>query len=117
MKAIMFAAGKSTRTLPLTEKRPKPLLKLLDRTIIDHNLTQLKGLIDKITIVVGYKKDMIIEYLSEKDYGFDISFVEQKEQLGTGHALLQCEKELKDEKRFMVISGDDIYSRKEISNP
>ena len=63
MKGIMLAAGKSTRTYPHTITRPKPLLKLLDRTIIEYNLSQLAGIIEELCVVVGYKKEMIMEKL------------------------------------------------------
>ena len=45
MQAVILAAGKSTRTYPLTLTRPKALLPAGNRTILEHNLTQLDGLV------------------------------------------------------------------------
>ncbi len=112
MKAVILAAGKSTRTYPLTLTRPKPLLKVANRTIIEHNLDSLDGIASEAIIVVGYKKQMIKDFLGSKYKKIRIMYVEQKEQLGTGHAVLQAEKYVKG--RFIVMMGDDVYSRSDI---
>ena len=114
MKAVMLVAGKSTRTYPLTITRPKPLLKLLDKTIIEYNLDQLIWLVDEVILVVGYKKEMIIDYLWENYSWIKISYIEQKEQLWTWHALQICADELKDESHFIVMNWDDLYSKIDI---
>ena len=108
MQAVILAAGKSTRTYPLTVETPKVLLKVLDKTLLEHNLEQLRGLINEVIIIVGFKKEMVIETLGEKYADIKIKYVEQKEQLGTGHALLEVEKLIKD--KFFVLAGDDLYS-------
>lgn len=106
MQAIILAAGSSTRTYPLTLTKPKPLLKIAGKTILEHNLEQLDGLVEEVIIIVGYKKEMIIDYFDK------IKTVEQKEQLGTGHALSLCKDLVKD--RFILLMGDDLYSREDI---
>ncbi len=111
VQAVLLAAGKSTRTWPLTVTRPKPLLKVVNKTIIMHNLDQLIGLVDEAIIVVGFKQEMIKEHL--KDYNkIKITFVEQKEQLGTGHALMQVKDNIEDKFIFMV--GDDLFSKQDL---
>ncbi len=110
----MLAAGQSTRMLPLTATKPKPLLKIAGKRILQHNLEQLKGLIDELIIVVGYKKEQIKEFLQNRKFGFPIRFVEQEQQLGTAHALLQAESLVG--KRFLVLVGDDIFSKPDIQN-
>lgn len=112
MKAIILAAGKSTRTYPLTINKPKALLPILDKTIIEHTLSLLKGTIDEIVIIVGFKKQMIIDTLGEEYDGMKITYIEQKEQLGTGHAL-NLAKDYIDEK-FLMLCGDDIYDKNDI---
>src|SRR3989344_5612573 len=116
MQAVVLAAGKSTRTYPLTLTRPKPLLKVGKKTLLEHNLEQLDGLAAEVILVVGYKKDMLINCADKikNNYKFKIRFVEQKEQLGTGHALLQVMDIVKD--RFLLMMGDDLYSREDINN-
>jgi len=114
MKAVMFVAGNSTRTHPLTVNYPKPLLPVLNKTIITHNMDQLHGLIDELILVVGFKKELIQEHLKSSE--LKITYVEQNEQLGTGHALLQCKNILKDEERFVVMGGDDLFSKNDIKS-
>ncbi|MBS3097901.1 NTP transferase domain-containing protein [Candidatus Woesearchaeota archaeon] len=112
VKAVILAAGKSTRTYPLTLTKPKPLLKVGRKSLLEHNLEQLNGLVDEVIIVVGYRKGMIKNFLKNKRYKFKIRFVEQREQLGTGHALLQTERLIRDS--FILLMGDDLYDRKDI---
>ena len=112
MQAVLLAAGSSTRTQPLTLTRPKPLLKVANKTILKHNIEQLEGLVEEIIIVVGYKKEMIEEHL--KNYTkTKITFVEQKEQLGTAHALLQAKSHITQNFLFMV--GDDLLSKEDLT--
>ena len=59
MQAVILAAGKSKRTYPLTITKPKPLLKVANKTLLEHNLDNLIGFVDEIVIVVGYKKNLI----------------------------------------------------------
>jgi bifunctional UDP-N-acetylglucosamine pyrophosphorylase/glucosamine-1-phosphate N-acetyltransferase len=112
MQAVILAAGKGTRCHPLTLTRPKALLKIAGRTILEHNLEQLKGLADDVIIVVGYLGAMIRKHIGDSFGGMKVRYVEQKEIDGTGGALLLCEKMLKG--RFLVLNGDDLYSRKDI---
>ena len=114
MQCVILAAGRSTRTHPLTVDRPKPLLRIANQTIIEHNLEQLQGLVDEVILVVGFKQEMLREFLGPSHKGMKISYVEQPEQLGSGHALMQVEAAglLKD--RFIVMNGDDIFDRKDI---
>jgi len=112
LRAVLLAAGRSTRTLPLTATRPKPLLEVLDRSILAHNLDQLDGLVDEVVVVVGFKKEMIVERFGEAYKGLKLTYVEQAEQLGTGHALLVARPHL--EGRFLVLNGDDLFARRDL---
>lgn len=112
MQAVIFCAGKSTRTYPLTLTKPKPLLKIANQTIIEYTLTQLKGLVDEVIIVIGYKGTMIKEFIGDSFQNLKIKYVVQEKQEGTGSALVACKNVLKD--KFIVLLGDDMYSRKDI---
>ena len=59
VQAVLLAAGKSTRTYPLTVNKPKPLLKVANKTILEHNLKQLEGLIDEAIVVIGFNGNLI----------------------------------------------------------
>lgn len=107
MKAIILAAGKSTRTYPLTLTRPKPLLKIGNIPIMSHQLCALKGTVDGVILVVGYKHEQIRTAFGDSYEGLPLQYVVQTEQRGTGHAVLQCANLLREP--FIAINGDDIY--------
>ena len=111
-QAVLLAAGKSTRVYPLTITLPKPLLPVANLPILTHNLDQLIGLVDDVIIIVGYKQEMIREYYGNNYKGLPLIFVEQKEQLGSGHAILQAEPYIRD--HFVMMVGDDLCSRVDI---
>ena len=112
MKAVILAAGKSTRTYPLTLNKPKPLLKVRDKTILEHNLDLLLGIAEEVIIVVGYKEEQIKKFVGSTYKTIKIRHIEQKTQLGTGHAVLQVENFIDD--KFIVLMGDDLYSKEDI---
>lgn len=111
-QAVIMAAGKSTRMHPLTFARPKPLLKVRNKTILEHNLDQLNDLVEEVIIIVGYKSDMIKKFIKSEYKNLKIKFIEQKKQLGTAHAVLQTQKLIDD--KFLVINGDDLFSKEDI---
>ena len=115
MKAVIFAAGKSTRTYPLTLTRPKPLLPVANRPILAHQLDALKGIVDAVIVVIGYRGDMIRERFGDRYGDIAIEYVEQKEQLGTGHALLQCAGHVN--VPFLVLNGAALYDRHDLAAP
>ncbi|MFH1520114.1 MAG: bifunctional sugar-1-phosphate nucleotidylyltransferase/acetyltransferase [Candidatus Micrarchaeota archaeon] len=107
MKGVILAAGEGTRLRPLTETRPKPMLYVAGKPLIYHLLTEAKKAgINEVVIVVRYKKEKIIEYLSKTDFGMKIKFIEQGPEKGTGAALLTVQKEIGD--TFVVLAGDIV---------
>lgn len=112
MKAVILAAGKSTRTYPLTLNKPKPLLKVRNKTILEHSLDQLNDLIEEVILVIGFKSEMIRDFIGNSYKNIKIKFVEQKDQLGTGHAVLQIENLIDD--KFIVMNGDDFFHKEDI---
>lgn len=113
MQAVILAAGSSTRTYPLTLTIPKPLLKVSNKTILEYNLEALKDIAEEIIIVVGYKKGMIKNFIKKNYSNLNIKFVEQREQLGTGHAVSILKDKIKNQ--FILLMGDNIYSRKDVN--
>ncbi len=114
MQAVILAAGKSTRTYPLTLTKPKPLLKVANKTLLEHNLDNLGDIVNEVIIVVGYKKSLIEKYVGNRYKNLKIRYVNQKKQLGTAHGVLIVEPYVKD--RFVLLMGDDIYSKEDIKN-
>ena len=88
MKAVILAAGEGKRLRPFTETIQKVMLPVANKPVLEYVIDAVKKSgITKIIIVVGYKKEVIMEYF--KDYkNAKISYVIQDKQLGTAHALL-----------------------------
>lgn len=107
-----MAAGKSTRTYPLTLTKPKPLLRIANKPILAHQLDLFVGLIDEAILIVGYKHEMIRAEFGESYRGIALRYVEQREQLGTGHAAMQVEPYIRD--RFVLMNGDDLYAKEDL---
>ncbi|MEK6983070.1 MAG: sugar phosphate nucleotidyltransferase [Nanoarchaeota archaeon] len=112
MQAVILAAGKSTRTYPLTLTKPKPLLKVANKTLLEHHLENLRHYVSEVIIVVGYKKELIKKYIGNNYKNLKIRYVTQKQQLGTAHAISILESYIKD--RFILLMGDDIYPEEDI---
>lgn len=112
MQAVILAAGKGTRFKPLSLIRPKPLFSVMGESILEHNLKELKGLVDEAIIVVGYKSDLIKEKIKEEFGGIKIKYVLQKDLNGTGGGVKLAYPFLQD--KFLVLNSDDFYSREDI---
>ena len=115
MKVVIIAAGKGTRMDPFTLSRPKPLIPVGGKPLIEHTVTALKNCgITEIIVVIGYMKAQMQNYFekisTQSFQGLKITLVEQKEQKGTAHALTFVE-DLIDE-AFMLINGDIITNEK-----
>ena len=82
--AVLMAGGKGERLRPLTEKTPKPLLKVGDRCIIDHNVDRLISYgISHISVTVNYLKEQIEEHYLELRNGVKVKTVREPKFLGT----------------------------------
>jgi len=89
LEAFIMAGGKGERLLPLTEKCPKPLLKVGDKPIIEHNVDRLiKYGIEKIVISIRYLGDQIKAHFGDgANRDTHITYIEENEPLGTFGAL------------------------------
>lgn len=108
MRAIIPVAGFGSRLRPHTHSLPKVLLNVAGKPILAHILDELiKQKIDKLTVITGYKGDMIEEYVTQ-NYDFDAEFVEQNELLGLGHAIWTAAPTFGDDE-LMIILGDTVF--------
>ncbi len=112
MKAVILAAGKGERMMPLTQGRAKPLLPIANKPLLQHHLENIEGVVDEAIIIVGYGKEQVMDHFGGSFGKIAISYVEQKEQKGTGHAVLQAKEKLSG--KFMLIYGDDLYAKEDI---
>ena len=107
MKALVLAAGDGKRLRPLTEDRPKPMIFLNGKPLLEYILNELPDAITDLIIIVGYKGEKIREYFGTEWKGKSITYIEQKERLGTAHAVHMAKEYLLQEK-FFLLNADDI---------
>lgn len=113
MQCVILAAGKGTRLRPLTETTPKPLVKVAGKALLDHVVEALPSAVEEIILVIGYLGDQIREHCGSEYYGRKVTYVEQVEQKGTGHALWLCRPFIKG--RFLYMFADDIHGKDDIA--
>ena len=89
LEAVLMAGGRGKRLSPLTDTMPKPMLRLGDKPIIEHNIDRLISFgIKKIYISVKYLGEQIVNYLGDgSQKGITIEYVWEDEPLGTAGAL------------------------------
>jgi len=108
MKAIILSGGKGERLKPITDYIPKPLIPINNVPILEWQIRYLKKFgINDIILSIGYKYDLIENFLKSKNLGATITFSVEKSPLGTGGAIKKAGKFIKD-KSFFVINGDTI---------
>jgi mannose-1-phosphate guanylyltransferase/phosphomannomutase len=108
MKAVVMAGGEGTRLRPLTINRPKPMVSLVDRPVIQHiiELLKLHG-ITEIIITVQYLANNIQDYYGDgSGHGVAISYSLEEIPLGTAGSVKNAEHLL--DEPFLVISGDAL---------
>lgn len=110
MKAIILAGGFGKRLRPLTDDRPKPMVEILGKPIVAWQIEWLRlNGIDELILCIGYMKERIMDYLGNGSrYSISIEYVVEDEPLGTGGAVKNVQRMLKDEDRFIVVNGDVI---------
>ena len=112
IRAIVPAAGKGKRLQKISGDMPKAMFRVGERPMLEIVLENI-GFIDKenIYIIVGYGKEKITEH-----FGTDYRYAEQKEQLGTGHAVMTCAEAFADfDGNVLVTFGDmPLFRRSEM---
>ncbi|MCZ3364970.1 MULTISPECIES: bifunctional sugar-1-phosphate nucleotidylyltransferase/acetyltransferase [Methanobacterium] len=108
MKGVLLTAGEGTRMRPLTLTRPKTMLQVGGKPILQYNLEALRDAgIKDIIMVVGYKKEAIEDYFEDgSSFGVNIDYITQEKRLGTAHAINSARDMIDDE--FIVLNGDII---------
>jgi bifunctional UDP-N-acetylglucosamine pyrophosphorylase/glucosamine-1-phosphate N-acetyltransferase len=106
-KAVILAAGVGKRLVPITSTRPKHLIPIAGKPILQYTIEHLKQIgITNILLIIGYKKEQIIEYFKDgKDFGISIQYTTQKKYLGTADATKMA-KSFVSEDSFLLIYGD-----------
>ena len=107
MKVFILAAGYGKRLRPLTEKLPKPLIKINNKPLIYWNLKKIKKAgFNDVVINTHYLSNKIIRSIGKGEkYGLKIKYSNEEEIQGTGGALIKA-KRLIHRKPFLLLSGD-----------
>lgn len=115
MQCVILAAGEGKRMRPLTASRPKVMLPVANRPMIEHLVEAVKmaGITDFI-FIVGYREQEIRDYFGNGDkLGIRIRYAVQREQKGTADALDAARDYIDDD--FLMLNGDMIVQACDIS--
>ena len=104
LSVVILAAGKGTR---MRSSLPKVLHRVADKPMVGHVIDAARQLnAVNIYIVYGFGGEVLKATLTENTTSDDLTFVEQKDQLGTGHAVDMASPFLKDDEDVLVLYGD-----------
>ena len=108
MKGIIMAGGEGTRLRPLTCDCPKPMIRLMNRPVLDYALQLLKGHgISDIAVTLGYRPDAIADsYGDGGELGLRLRYFIERTPLGTAGGVRQAVEFL--DETFVVLSGDGV---------
>ena len=114
MIALILAAGRGTRLQPITDKIPKPLIRINDKSLIMNVLESLPEKIDKIVIVINYLGQMIIDKIGYEFRGIQIHYVWQDNLIhGTMGAVISAKSYIDND--FLVLCSDNIYEKDDLA--
>jgi len=107
MKAVVMAGGFGTRIQPLTNSRPKPMLPVVNRPMMENTMLTLRDLgIKDFIVLLYFKPEVIQEYFGDgSDFGMNITYVIPDDDYGTAGAVKLAQEHIGDE-NFIIISGD-----------
>lgn len=114
VKAIILAAGKGERMMPLTQDTPKPLLKIAGKTVLDHIFEAFPPEIDAAVIVVRYLGDKIRAYCGDNFHGRKIQYAEGSEK-GNAFSFLAAHSFVRSDERIIILYADEIPSAENIA--
>jgi glucose-1-phosphate thymidylyltransferase len=108
MKVIIPLAGKGTRLRPHTHVTPKPMLRIAGKPVIDYVMDDLKqlGNVSEVIYITGHLKEKVEDYARAK-YPWPGVFIEQREQLGTAHAVALAREHVQEP--VLIIFVDTIF--------
>jgi len=116
MKAVLLVAGEGVRLQPITATRPKHLIKVGGKPILEYSLDALKASgVTEVILVTHYMGGTIRQHFGDGEWnGLKISYVEQAETLGTGDAVSAIEPYVKGD--FVLVYGDLLFASEAVAN-
>ncbi len=114
MQAVILSAGEGTRMRPLTYTKPKVMLPIANKPILEHLIENLaKAGLKSIVLVVGYRDETVRSHFGDGEkFGVKIHYVTQRKQLGTAHALKSAAHVIDGD--FVMLNGDNIVGCEDI---
>ncbi|KTT70849.1 mannose-1-phosphate guanylyltransferase [Sphingomonas endophytica] len=108
--AMVMAAGVGKRMRPLTATRPKPLIEVGGRTLIDHNFDRLRAAgVERAVVNVHYLADALEAYLHHRVHGIEVIVSDERAQLmETGGGIVKAMPLLGDDP-FLVVNADNLW--------
>jgi len=115
VKAVILAAGEGSRMRPLTYTRPKVMLPIANKPILEHLLIAASEAgIEEFIFVVGYCEAQVRDYFGKGEkWGVSIEYASQKKQAGTADAVRMVQGRI--EGRFLLLNGDIIVDSQDIA--
>ena len=115
MQAVILAAGNSNRMKPLTSHRPKPMIPLANKPILEHLITECSQAgVHEFVIIVGYQNEVITSYFGDgSQWGVKIFYRLQEKAMGTADAVRMAQGVVSE--KFLVMNGDVIVKKEDIS--
>lgn len=114
MKAIILAAWEGSRLRPLSNTKPKPMIKIFWKNIIEHNLESIYKYLDEIIIVVKYKKEIIMDYFKDNFKWVKITYIEQWDDKWTWAAIRWIQMETDKKSPILILNWDSIFSTSDL---
>ena len=111
MDVVVLAGGFGTRLRPWTEGRAKPLLPVLDKTLLERVVECVPNeLIDRVVIAAGYSITEMEKFFSSSDLPYDIIISVEDNPLGTGGAIAKSLEHLTGNGPVLILNGDLVSS-------
>ncbi len=110
--ALILCAGYGKRLNPLTLTKPKPLLDLYNKTLLEHSLNLIKKLdIKRVKLNTFYLTEQFTKFFEEKNFDLDVEIINDGENiLDTGGGILNMVKDLKEE-NFLILNPDTFWNK------
>lgn len=111
MDVLVLAGGLGTRLRPLTEGRAKPLLRILDKTLLERVVECVpEDMVDRVVVAAGYGLKEIVEFSESGSTPYDVILSVESEPLGTGGAVANAIPMLTGTGPVIILNGDLISS-------
>lgn len=113
---VILAAGRGTRMFPFTSRWPKPILPIMGKPLLQHQIEMMKSVgIDRVFVVIGYLGYEVVRTLGNgSQFGVNIEYVEQNETLGIAHAVGRLESKL--QTPFLLCLGDIFFITRKLGS-